>query len=337
MLTTFHAAQAAGSDWQTVGRRLREQLPQPCHGGIGLLWGTPPLHDDLASLALMLRSITKVSLWSPVTVDGVTGITSGQKGAAVLVLPYAPPDAVLDTDNADPGVVLLHHSGRDGDAATRRLMTTQDFVLGALSGTPESSGNSSYVRFGPAVAIASGVTQSCLPVGPIHAVTRTRGTHIITIDDAPAQQILRREIGADMLQTHADWRDRIFVGLPERGHDRDDYRTIAIAGLETDGGIVLDDPVETGRRILFTARSAAGAAHDLRRMLHTALARCPTPRGALYYTTPSRRELFPDEGGEHAHLRAALDPKIPFIGLHAAGIVSGRRTHRDAGLLVLFG
>ena len=344
MFTTFYAAHAVGTDWQSLGQQLREQLPQPCRGGIGLLWATPALHDDRASIALMLRSVTKTPLWSSVTADGIMGIPSGQQGAAVLILPYAPPECRLDSDARDtpsdpvPGVTLWQGYGAESAAHHQKSPPSpQDFVLGAHFGLASDPRASSHVHFSPTVAIVSGVTQSCLPVGPTHSITRARGDQIITIDDEPAQQILRQEIGATMLRTPADWRDRIYIGLPERGHDRDDYHTVAIAALASDGSITATEPVETGRRLLFTARSSAGAAHDLRAMLRATLARSPTPHAALYYSTSARRELFPETGGELAHLRAALDPKIPLVGLHAEAVISGHRAHHDAGLLVLFG
>lgn len=337
LFTTFHAAQASGTDWRMIGQKLREQLPQPCRGGLGLLWGTPPLHDAMPSLTLMLRSVTKVTLWVDMAVDGIMGITPGALGAAALILPYAPPDIVTEGGDSGSGIVLLQHSGSADDAALQKFVTAQDFTLGARFGVPGNGGTNSTIRFAPTIPMISGVTQSCLPIGPTHSVSRARGTHIITVDDKPAQQILRQEVGAAMLQTPADWRDRIFVGLPERGHDQNDYRTIAIAGLEPDGSIILTSPIETGRRILFTARSNAGATHDLRHMLRTMLQRSPTPRAALYFSTSGRQELFQEDGGEQAHLRAALDPKIPCIGLQADAIISGRRSHQDAGLMIFFG
>lgn len=334
MLTSFHTAQAIGTDWQTIGCALNAALPQPCQGNLGLLFGAPALRDELASIALMLRGTTKIPHWHSITVDGIMGIPIEALGAAVLIMPTAPPHATFDvSDQAPvtipfPAVTLRHTEGACHAA-------TPGFALGArfAAATPAAS----TINFSPAIAIASGVTQSCLPMGATHSVTRSRGALITTIDDLPAQEIMRREIGAMMVRSPADWRERIFVGLPERGHDRNDYRTIAITALETNGGISVAEPIETGRRILFTARSAAGATHDLQQMLRHTLARCPTPRAALYYSTTARQALFNAAPDEQALLHAALPPKTPRLALYADAIVSGRRTHHDAGLLILFG
>jgi hypothetical protein len=339
VLTSFHTAQAPGTDWQAIGRALYTAMPQPCHGSLGLLFGTPALHDDLPSIALMLRGTTKIPYWHSITTDGIMGFPIDALGAAVLIIPFAPPHATFaasdqaPTTIPEPAVTLRHGEGGG-------QTTTPGFALGAYftAATPAAS----TINFSPAIAIASGVTQSCLPMGATHSVTRARGTLITTIDDLPAQEIMRREIGAMMVRSPADWRERIFVGLPERGHDRNDYRTIAITALETDGGISVAEPIETGRRILFTARSAAGATHDLQQMLRHTLARCPTPRAALYYSTTARQALFNDAlyhdaVDELALLHAALPPKTPRLALYADAIVSGRRTHHDAGLLILFG
>lgn len=335
MLTSFHTAQATGNDWQAIGHALHAALPQPCQGNLGLLFGTPALRDAQASIALMLRGTTKIPHWHSITADGIMGIEPDRLGAAVLILPAGPPHVAFEagdqapTTIPEPAVTLQHTEGGVPGA-------TPGFALGARFTIPDGSATST-INFSPTVALACGVTQSCLPMGATHSVTRARGTLITAIDDLPAQEIMRREIGAMMLRSPADWRKRIFVGLPERGHDRNDYRTIAISALETDGGVSLAEPIETGRRILFTARSTAGAIHDLQQMVRHTLARCPTPRAALYYSSLARRTLFNSTADELAVLHTILPPKIPCIALEAHALVCGRQTHHDAGLLILFG
>ena len=338
MLTSFHTAQASGSDWQSIGYALKAQLPQPCHGSLGLLWGTPPLGDMLPSLALLLRSVTKTPRWSNILSHGLAGIPPERQGAVALILPLAMPECVVADvrGNPDQRVRLWQQSDQHLDAtAAFQQNPAPAFTLGAYSNLATAPHYQSTIDFSVDLGLICAVTQSCSPISATHVITAARGHSLITLDGAPAQEVLRRDIGGGLGSHSNDWQGRIFIGLPERGHDGDDFRSTSITEFRPDGAIITTESLAVGRRMLFTARSEAGAGHDLRQMVLRCLTRCPAPRAVLYFTTVARRQLWPMLDDECALIRPFIAPQIPLIGIEATAVISGRRVHHDAGLFVL--
>ena len=66
--------------------------------------------------------------------------------------------------------------------------------FGQLAGAP-TEGGLSGVLFADSVTVTSGLTQGCSPIGPVHEVTEARDNVLIALDERPALDVFKGDIG----------------------------------------------------------------------------------------------------------------------------------------------
>jgi small ligand-binding sensory domain FIST len=169
-------------------------------------------------------------------------------------------------------------------------------------------------------------------------VTRCTRNIIEQIDDRPALDVLKEDIGDILSRDLRRIGGYIFAALPIRGSDRADYLVRNLVGIDPDRGLVaIGDLVEPGRDIQFARRDANTARDDLERMLDELRARLPGPaRGGLYHTCLGRgRHLFGEASAEMGLIGDALGD-VPLAGFYANGEISHNRLYGYTGVLTLF-
>src|SRR5690348_5206005 len=75
----------------------------------------------------------------------------------------------------------------------------------------------------PAVSVATGLTQGCMPIGPVRRIDEARDNIVMVIDGRPAATVFIEDIGPELARDMRRVGGVIFAGLPVAGSDTGDY------------------------------------------------------------------------------------------------------------------
>jgi small ligand-binding sensory domain FIST len=208
----------------------------------------------------------------------------------------------------------------------------------ALAAEHVAEGGVSGVMFAGGVAVATGLSQGCSPIGPTHTITECDSNILMTIDDRPALEVFKEEIGEVLSRNLNRAAGYIFAALPVKASDTGDYMVRNLVGIDpSKGWIAIGDLVEKGDPILFTRRDKPSAETDLDRMLAKLKQRIDRPiRGGIYVSCLSRGvNLFGPDAAETRRINARLGD-FPLVGFFANGEISHDRLYAHTGVLTLF-
>lgn len=369
----FRSALGTGPDPRLLTKICLARLGEFAGANIGFLY----LSDHLAAVSSrilgLLKQATGIQAWV-----GTLGIglcadereVFDQPGIAVMV-GRLPPDSfrlvaargaanapeAIDPDmrawiaRTLPVLGLVHGDPRDPTVPAALDGLSRDsgaFLVGGLASSRSgyrlvcgdiAEGGISGVLFGPEVAVMTGLSQGCTPIGPARTITGMRGEMIETIDGRPAVEILKEDVGDLLARDLRRIAGYIFAALPVAGSDTGDYLVRNIVGIDPRGGLLaIGERVEAGRPIRFTRRDRQSAVEDLDRMLDGLTARLGDrrPRGAVYVSCVARGpNLFGDQSEELGQVRGAIG-EVPLVGFFANGEISHGRLYGYTGVLTLF-
>ncbi len=203
-----------------------------------------------------------------------------------------------------------------------------EVVAGGLSGA----------LFAPSVEVATGLSQGCLPLGPVHRVTDCMENVVMTLDGVPALNVFKDDIGELLARDLGRVAGYIHAAFPVAGSDTGDYVVRNLMAIDPEHGwLAVGGMVETGDGVLFVRRDPAGAEADLIAMVEGLKARAPGPaRGAVYFSCVARGPgMFGAEGRETALIREVLGD-VPLVGFFGQGEISNTRLYGYTGVLTLF-
>jgi small ligand-binding sensory domain FIST len=211
------------------------------------------------------------------------------------------------------------------------------FLVGGLSSSRSRtvqianavlSGGLSGAALAPEVAVATRLTQGCVPYPGRFRVTECTDNIIATLDGRPALDVLKEVIGNDK---------DVLVGLPVPGSDTGDYTARNLVGVDPRSKLIaIGEGVEPGAELVFCRRDRDAARADLCRIVDELKAATPKPRGALYFSCLARGEhLFGARGAELELIRRALG-EVPLVGFFCNGEISRDRLYGYTGVLTLF-
>ncbi|MDA0700699.1 MAG: FIST C-terminal domain-containing protein [bacterium] len=371
-MTAFASGAAGGSqEWQAVCHAALEDLGTvPAGANIGFIYVTDVLAHALPHILDAVRERTGVRDWVGTVGFGVCA--SGREfydEPAISVLVCALPDdsfRLLPTVTGPLKRVIEWHGGWLADnqpvfgvvhgdpnfAGVPDVVETLaeasgGFLVGGLTSSRGehyqvagglTSGGVSGVIFGPGVSVATGLSQGCMPIGPVHEVTESSGNILISVDGEPALDVFKRDIGDVLARRLERTTGYIHAAFPVSGDDTGDYVVRNLLGFDPERGwLAVGEAVDTGDRLMFCRRDPQAARDDLSRMLGALEKRLDRrPRAALYYSCVARGpHMFGEKGSELAILREALGD-IPLAGFYANGEVSNNRLYGYTGVLALF-
>jgi small ligand-binding sensory domain FIST len=249
-----------------------------------------------------------------------------------------------------PALALVH-----GDPRNQHLPALLEslsaaagsFLVGGLSSSRSSfpqvaqsvgDGSTSGVMFAEGIAVATGLSQGCSPIGPHHTITECDQNIVMAIDGRPALDVFKEEIGEVLSRNLNRVAGFIFAALPLAGSDAGDYLVRGVTGIDPKRGwIAIGDLVETGRQIMFTRRDRDSAEADLGRMVDRLKQRIDRPiKGGIYVSCVARGiNLFGPQAAETKFILDRLGP-IPLIGFFANGEISRQQLYGHTGVLTLF-
>jgi small ligand-binding sensory domain FIST len=208
-----------------------------------------------------------------------------------------------------------------------------------ITGSGLTKDSISGVIFSEHVPVATALTQGCSPVAGKRRITDYTRNIIISIDDQPALEVMKADIGElvpDDMQTIGD---TIFAGFPVKGSDTGDYLVRNLMGVDENNKLIaVGQMLEDNQEIMFCRRDSDSARQDMTRMLSNLNKRIAgqTIKGALYYSCLGRgRTLF---GTDSAELKMIQDElgDIPLTGFFCNGEIAHDQLYGYTGVLTVF-
>ena len=188
------------------------------------------------------------------------------------------------------------------------------------------------------VKLVSGLTQGCSPLGKSHRLTEADGNIAIRIDDRPALEVMKEDIGEILARDLNRIGGYIFAGFPVADSDTGDYLVRNLLGIDPDtGALAIGDYLQADSPIMFCKRDSKTAVEDLQRMLEKLKSRVRgTIKGGLYFTCLGRGQHMFGEPDREMQLIAEILGDIPIAGFYANGEIAGNRLYGYTGVLTLF-
>ena len=338
----------------------------PAAAKLGFLYLSDSLSEELDAILDFFKSATGVSHWVGTVGVGVcaTGVEYLEVPAiAVMLGEFAPADfQILPLQRTVQDIAaqplerayfaMVHGDPRNAqmqdliEALSARM--SSGFVVGGLTSSrgempqiadTQISGGLSGVSFSDNVQLATKLTQGVSPLGPRHQITDGKKNIIATLDRRSALDVMKEEIGEVLARDLRRAAGYIFVGLPVKGSDTNDYLVRNIIGVDPENNLVaLGEEIQVGDEIIFCRRDQASAEEDLQRMLVAIKQQLNAPiRGGVYYSCLGRgKSMFGAANREMELIRDALGD-FPLVGFSANGEISHNRLYGYTGVLTLFG
>lgn len=366
MTAPFKYAHAAESDWTQAAQACMRQLGAiPAAATLGFLYVSDAFTDDLDAILAFFKSATAVPHWTGSVGVGVcaTGVEYLEEPAmAVMLGEFDAADfSMLPVLRTEQDVDVLRRTDAyfavaHGDPSNHRMQAliealsrhvSSGFVVGGLSSSRGENaqicdsvvhGGLSGVLFSERVRLATRLSQGISPLGPRHRVTAANKNVVGSLDQRPALDVMKEEIGEVLAHDLRRAAGYIFVGLPVRGSDTGDYLVRNILGVDPQNHLVaVGETVEVGDELLFCRRDQRTAEEDLLRMLAAIGSQLDAPiRGGVYYSCLGRGEhMFGARNRELGLIRETLGD-FPLVGFFANGEISHDRLYGYTGVLTLF-
>lgn len=374
MSPPFAAAVAAG-DPASLAERCIAQIPADAGANLGILYLTEPAAPAMPGLVRALAQHTGIRSWVGGVGLGVCSAKDEifDQPAAVAMTAALPPEsfrvfAATGDPGADlprrhaawietsqPALALVHADPRCPDlpkAAIDIATASGAFLVGGLvshrcpspllAQTSDEDGSGANGMAGlmlaPGVAVATGLTQGCMPIGPVHRIDEARDNIVMVIDGRPALTVFTEDIGPELAGDLRRVGGVIFAGLPVAGSDTGDYLVRNLMAIDPGRGwLVLGAEIGAGDAILFCRRDPESARRDMTRMVRQLAGRLSgPPKAGIYVSCVARgAALFGDPAVETGIIRDGLG-EFPLIGFFANGEISRDRLYGHTGVLTLF-
>jgi len=368
----FRHAHATGPDWRSLCDSALAQLGEPperCE--LGFIYLHYSLAEEAERILDYLRSHSGVHHWVGTLGMGICSTAREEydtASMALLVTDLQRDDFQLVPPIREDVGVFLHASrpwcqehgaffgivhGDPSNAVIPKLIEDlshgmeDGYLVGGLTSSESQqlqfvdrpvSGGLSGVLLSASVRVATGLSQGCSLIGSKHRITECQRNIVISIDDRPALDVLKDEIGEILARDLSRIGGYIFAALPVPGSDTGDYLVRNLVGVDPNEGIIaIGDVVETGMAIQFAKRDAQTAHDDLVRMLDEVKQRLEgEPKGALYHSCLGRgRYLFGEDSAELKLVQEHLGD-VPLVGFYANGEICHNRLYGYTGVLTVF-
>ena len=346
-----------------------DQIGQiPDSANFGFIYATYTLIPKLDIILDTLRQRTGVTHWSGSVGLGVSATGQEYYDQPALTIMLADfPDTTFRTVPVQTGDIdnFIHSTGdwlkKDefyfgilhcdpGNMQVPSLITTlaqsipNAFFVGGLSSSGDEnvqvadtvvSGGISGVLFSSEVPVVTGHTQGCTPFTPRHVISACERNIIIKLDNRPALDVFKEDVGEVIARDLQRVAGYIFAGFPIPGSDTSDYMVRNLVGIDEGNRVLaVGQLVTEGSEIMFCRRDGNTARQDMLRMLTDIKSRLtPAPRGAVYYSCTGRgRYQFGPHSEELKLIRTELG-ELPLVGFFANGEIFHNRLYGYTGVL----
>lgn len=344
--------------WQALAEHCLGMFPANA-GGHGLLYVTDPLANDVPAILACLRSRTGLAAWSGAVAPAICagGVEYFDTPAMALMAFDLPADAVIAFPGdgsqaavpANGAAFAIVHANPQApgvvDAVPEIAAATGAFLVGGLaSGATRNpliaSGETGLagLLFDQDVPVATGLTQGCSPIGPIHEITAMQDELVAELDGRRALDVLREDVGELLARDLRRLAGYVHAALPVAGSDRADYVVRNLMGMDPSLGVIaVAAALAVGDRLMFVRRDAASAVEDMARMLDDLKRRAgERVRGAVYHSCVARGPHQFGPGAREMSMIGDAFGDVPVIGFFGNGEISNDRLYTYTGILSLF-
>lgn len=365
-MKSFLSATSTEKDWQLTANDLLQQLGDiPTEANVAFIYATDIFAIELSRLLDELKQKTNIKNWIGSIGKGICSNNQEIYDAAAVTVMLAdfPEESftvfngmenapLAATDAFGLQLALIHGDPRNGLVTEYIKELPEKIGNGYLVGGITSSsshffqiandvteGDISGIVFKENTSIMTGVTQGCTPIGKTHTLTECNHHIAMTIDNRPALDIFKEEIG-DILARNIDRAaGYIFAAFPIKGSDTGDYRVRDIIGIDIENNhLAIADNMENDNAIMFCKRDGQSATQDMQRMLNNIKKRLGKQhvKGAIYITCLGRGKNLFGEDSEELKMITEVLGDIPVAGFYANGEIAGNQLYGYTGVLTVF-
>jgi len=352
------------TDWQAAVADVLTQLGSiPAEASLGFVYVSDQHALHFAEIVRTFKAKTQIPHWTGTIGSAVCATDTEYYDQAALVVMitdispdhfhvFSSPQALTASANQDAvHVAVVHGDPRNGQIANLIAQTPDMIGNGYLVGGLSSSqthffqfadelceGSLSGVVFDGQVPIITGLTQGCSPLGPTHALTECDSNIAISIDNRPALEVMKEDIGEILARDLSRIGGYIFAGFPVADSDTGDYLVRNLLGIDpSSGALAIGDYLKADSPIMFCKRDGRTAVDDLQHMVNKLNDRAHGEiKGALYFTCVGRGQHMFGEPHRELELISEILGDIPLAGFYANGEIAGNRLYGYTGVLTLF-
>ena len=370
----FKAVLAVDTDWRKVTHLVLRELGAVDGANFGVVYVSDLHASQFNSILTLLGQVTGITHWVGTVGIGIIGPDREvfeEPGLAVMVgtlpdgtvkpLPTVAAKGAPGTPSlADLGwstetlplLGLVHADPRTPDlpdALAALADETGTFLVGGLGSSrdsyaqvpagPADSPGLSGCLFRADLPVLTGLTQGCSPFGPMRTITAGQDNVILTLDDRPALDRVKQDIGPEMAANLRRLGGTLLVALPVEGADTIDYTVRNLIALDpASGAIAIGEHITPGQSMMLVRRDQQAATQDLERMLRTLSRRLKgqRPRGAVYISCLARGPNLFGPNSEEVRLIQDTLGDVPLVGFFANGEIASGRLYGYTGVLTLF-
>jgi len=365
-ISTAETWQAAlGEILQTLGNVRTEY-------SLGIVYATQSFTHDLADIEILLRQTTGVPDWVGTIGYGVCGTAVEyyeQNTISVLLLPIDKQSYRIFseiTDDTDPTItnmaswlsatqmpVILTHADPTSQIITGLVedlsAECEGYLIGGISaaqgetsqiaGKPTGLGLSGVMFDSLTIPVQTSLSQGCSPIGEVHTITESVENILVSLDNKPALEIFKQDIGELLARDLASVAGYIFAAIPVEGSDQQDYLVRNLTGIDTDhNAIAIAARLPIGAKVMFCRRDHDSAIKDMHQMLENLKSRIgDSPIKAGIYVSCAARgpHQFNEDEAETKMITEVLGD-FPLTGFFANGEISHNRIYGYTGVLTVF-
>lgn len=330
--------------------------------GIGLVYVTDPLGENISDIVDVLRRRTGIEVWRGAVAPAIcaTGIEYFDTPAIALMIfdvteteiaafPGAPGGNDLQVaSRAQLGIV--HGDPRQAaclEAMPELAKTTGAYLVGGLTsgavpaplvGALDAPSGLAGILLTDQVPLATGLTQGCSPIGLAHTITGMHEGIVTELDGENALDVLKADVGELLARDLRQLAGYVHAAIPVSGSDQADYLVRNLVGFDVDQGwIAVAEGLSAGDRLRFVRRDAASAIEDMQRMLDDVKRRAGEKlRGAVYHSCVARGPHQFGPGSQELSMIAETFGDIPVVGFFGNGEISHDRLYTYTGILTVF-
>jgi len=372
-MKNFLLAQSEIPDWSDAIDDCFKQLGTiPEEASLGFIYVTDAHAQHLGTLIRKLKALTQLEDW--VGTVGMAVCASrkeyANQAAIVLLVTDIPQtdyhifdsarhllsghlsstDNEFNTQDNNVKIAVVHADPRNGDIPNIIHQLPEDIGNGYLVGGLTSSENHHYQIAGEisegslsgvifnGCPIATGITQGCSPLGTVHTITESDSNIIMQLDNRPALEVMKEEIGEVLARDLNRISGYIFAGFPISGSDTGNYTVRNLMGVDTNtGAIAVGEYIQEKDQMMFCKRDGSTAVADLQQMVNKLKKRAKSNiKGALYFTCLGRGQHMFGEQHKELELIADILGDLPLVGFYANGEIAGDQLYGYTGVLLLF-
>lgn len=344
--------------------------------GLGLIYATEAIAPHFSDVIQTLRARTGVARWAGCVGSGICGTNSEgasseyhqEPAVSVLMADWdderahlfetvTTPDDITAAITAPwaeshaPVFGVLHGDPRNHlvNAIVTALPTAAEgyFIGGltSLADTPvqvvgqPTGGGLSGVMLSASVPVMVTHSQGCTPVGPMRRITSGDRSIIAGLDDRPALDVLKDDVGEILARDLKRIGGYIHVAMPVPGSDTGDYTVRNLVGVDPNGGMLaVGDEIHIGDNIMFVRRDPDTARQDFEERLTALKARVGNGpiKGGVFVSCVARGAAMFGDSGREVRLIHDILGDFPLTGFYANGEICGNRMYGYTGVLSVF-